>query len=507
MKGISCSWVEEHLDEYLVESLPEERQAMVRVHIAVCDSCRESARIWSGLEAAAPTAEMRPLPPFVERRLLSGNPPEQRAAEPHPWRRFLTIAVPSAAAAAAATLLVLALTSDDPPAATEQPAPVAVSQHEDTPLVADATPEVADASRKVIRVLPGTALWLSDDARATVTSIDHSGVRFRLERGFAVAEVGPVEPGFRFVVATPTGEVEARGTVFSVQVADDGQERVRVAEGVVEVRRRDRRAPARILSAGQETGPQSPVPQAAPSEAIAADLAFLFGAAEPPAEPCAVAPKPEPTPIAAQIKPIAADTVAPKPLAEADQASDTKTPTTASAEPPPATEEVSGHDPESMVKLAQAYRSSRMFTAAARTYERLISKFPKTASARNSLVALGQLELTALGQPTAALGRFEDYLDRSKSGALAAEARIGRARALARLGRVTQLKVAARDYLEAHPTGRAAAEMHRRLGDAHRSSGACGQATAEYQLVIDRWPASKEAKRARNGLDTCSDVP
>jgi TolA-binding protein len=122
-------------------------------------------------------------------------------------------------------------------------------------------------------------------------------------------------------------------------------------------------------------------------------------------------------------------------------------------------------------------------------------------------VALGQLELSALGKPAAALGRFDDYLQRSPKGALAAEARVGRVRTLARLGHVSQLEPAARDYLSAHPAGRAAPEMHRRIGDARAKSGNCSGAIAEYKLVVERWPTSPQAERARAGLDSCGDVP
>jgi ferric-dicitrate binding protein FerR (iron transport regulator) len=520
MREISCNWVEDHLDEYLAEELSEERRAMVRVHLAVCDSCAESLRLWSGLEVAARRADIRPLPPLIERRLVSGNVPEPIETARRSSRRPLLIAaaVSAAAAAAIAVLLVLPDTApggispeeplaQGPPDLVEPPLP-------DGPLLA-APPEAASSGRRVISVSPGTALWLGDDTVVDVEVLDESEARFRIEQGFAVAEIGPVDPGFRFVVHTPDGEVEARGTVFSVEVGSTGRTRVRVAEGEVEIRRKGRAAQARVLTAGLEAETASEAHRAASADALAADLAFLFEPVEPPS----VAAAPSPDPQDAAGAPIAArgSGRGPGPAGSgeepaAERASDTRTPGAEEIEEPTADstvslEDESGHTPESMVKLAQAYRSRRMFSAAARTYERLVTKFPGSPSAANALVALGQLELTNLAEPGAALEHFAAYLDRSPSGPLAAEARAGRARSLARLGRVSQLKSAARDYLASHPEGRAAAEMHRRLGDAHARTGDCERAADEYRTVLERWPSSPEARRARAGLDSCEDVP
>ena len=68
---------------------------------------------------------------------------------------------------------------------------------------------------------------------------------------------------------------------------------------------------------------------------------------------------------------------------------------------------------------------------------------------------------------------FEAYLRIAPRGVLAEEARAGRARARARLGRTRGLISAATEYLRAHPNGRAASEMIRRRADARRQSGAC----------------------------------
>ncbi|MBW2276730.1 MAG: FecR domain-containing protein, partial [Deltaproteobacteria bacterium] len=398
MRDITCSWVEDHLDEFLAEELSVEREAMVRVHLAVCDSCAESLRLWSGLETAAKQAEIRPLPELIERRLLSGNVPAPIEPAPNTSRRPLVIAISAAVAVAAAIALLLVLPDSTPGAsAPDQPRPVAdgFPKLVDSPLPNGALlatqPKVANTGRRMIPVSPGTALWLDDDARVSVVALDEIEARFRIERGFAVAEIGPVEPGFRFVVQTPEGEVEARGTVFSVQVGTTGRTKVRVSEGQVEIRHKGRSAEPRVLSAGHETDTAAAVSTTASAEAIAADMAFLFVPIEQPS----VAEQSGPEPLVTAGQPVATretkrdvEPALTDPEPELEDAAEQDQPVLDALDK---LADESGHTPESMVKLAQAYRSRRMFSAAARTYDRLVTKFPSSPSAANALVALGQL--------------------------------------------------------------------------------------------------------------------
>ncbi len=71
----------------------------------------------------------------------------------------------------------------------------------------------------------------------------------RLRGGTVEVQVDPLGPGERFRVVTGDGEVEVRGTAFSVSAADDRLADVSVAHGRVEIRPRDG-APA-LLGPGQ----------------------------------------------------------------------------------------------------------------------------------------------------------------------------------------------------------------------------------------------------------------
>ncbi|HEY2404648.1 MAG TPA: FecR domain-containing protein [Polyangiaceae bacterium] len=88
----------------------------------------------------------------------------------------------------------------------------------------------------------GTTLDIEHDARLGVISTGASQ-RFSLARGALSAKVAKLGVGERFVIGTPDGEVEVRGTAFQVVVADRADDcnprvrtRVLVSEGVVEVR-------------------------------------------------------------------------------------------------------------------------------------------------------------------------------------------------------------------------------------------------------------------------------
>ena len=83
--------------------------------------------------------------------------------------------------------------------------------------------------------------------------------------------------------------------------------------------------------------------------------------------------------------------------------------------------------------------------AACRRY----SPNPRSAEARASLVSLGELQLSQLAEPAAALRSFDAYL--AAGGALAQEARYGRIRALRRLGRADAAREATAAFLRDYP--------------------------------------------------------
>jgi ferric-dicitrate binding protein FerR (iron transport regulator) len=110
--------------------------------------------------------------------------------------------------------------------------------------------EVTDGGRVSTAVGGGARLELStgtelrlDQQSALAVERSDEVQRFRLSEGALHAKVAKLGPGDRFIVATPDSEIEVRGTQFQLDVVGDEQAcadglrtRLRVTEGVVEVR-------------------------------------------------------------------------------------------------------------------------------------------------------------------------------------------------------------------------------------------------------------------------------
>ncbi|MCP4679990.1 MAG: tetratricopeptide repeat protein [Deltaproteobacteria bacterium] len=530
MKSLSCNRVQERLGDYFQGRLSRRNKDALRVHLAVCDTCREYAEIWSGLEVAVSEAELPTLSPLSRNRMMSLNPPARDESLEQPRGRYLVASL--GALAAAAVLLVcfgFYYFREAPRGTAEQPSAVfsadtqtfttAEGKHDEYLFLKDRF------GRRVIEVVPGTALWLGDNAAVSIELVTNRTARFRLERGYVLAEVGVIDPGFRFIIETPRGEVEARGTVFSVDVSRKGRSRVRVTEGLVEVRRHDSAVPTVSLSANQEIGPNETSHSMATAADVARDLSFLYAldrrstteVARAPTEQEDLPDKNQRVSAGKRVEPVSIikpERVQSPAVESVDKDTGASAAILAIAEGRLAEAELLAEDEvktnpksektiEMLVKLAQAHRRARAYEKASRIYLQLVDSYPGSSAAANSLVALGQMELSAMGQPKRALAHFTSYTRESSSGILAEEARIGRVRALSRLGRHREVIVAAAEYLRAHPDGRAVAEMLRFRGDAHKNGGDCEKALRYYREVQSRWPDSREAANAKTGMTGC----
>lgn len=98
---------------------------------------------------------------------------------------------------------------------------------------------------------------------------------------------------------------------------------------------------------------------------------------------------------------------------------------------------------------ANARRSSGEAREARRIYRELQQRFPGSKEALVSHVSLGRLE--ANGSPSAALRHFEAYLVQAPRGALAEEALFGRATAYEALGRAAEARATWRQLLQRFP--------------------------------------------------------
>ncbi len=482
--AFGCDEARRCLDEQLLGTLSDEEQAALDVHLAVCDECRERDQLWRGLQVAVREAPLPELDPLTERRMLSGVEP---AARPEPRRRTpaWTWAAAMAVAAAIAGLALLLgpqLLGGSPDQEDPAGAPLADAVDDglvpepDAPQDGERTPAVAqqiDGRHALPGAAEGTALWIEPDAVVRVEQNDLDAARFDLDRGLVVAEVGDNREGFRFVVQTDQVEVVAHGTVFSVEVTPAGDEVYRVSEGVVEVvPRRQDRSPVE-LGEGLQLHSGEQVAVMATRAALERDRALLPDrtlAAEPDA---AVAAEPLEGELLARLDP-------------------TEPPS------PPGIEE--------LTRRAQQHQVARQYDEACAAYQELIAQHPDSTAALNGHVALGQMQLDAMDQAEDSLGHFDSYLSAAPAGTLAAEARVGRVRALDRLGRDDELIRAADEFLAAHPDGSASPEVVRLRADAQRARGDCGRARADYEELIERWPDSPQADHAKAGLAACEGV-
>ncbi len=505
----NCNHFREAWDEYRASDIVEEDKEHFETHLAECPACREFIETLEGIHGAIDSSKMDPL---LHRRLTVAIAADEKTRT---HRAPLRLAFGFSALLAAAAAVFILVTSESPSPAPTSSGKIASAPASSAHLAdAETTPKqtkirTTKDGRRVIEVFSGTALWLDGEPEVEAELGNEDLARFVLSKGRVVAEVGAHKPGFRFIVATPAGEVEARGTLFSVEVESDGTVETRIAEGTIEVRPSGEGAPRQVLTAGQEIVLGAESPTAASTDNLQRDRCLALRECEYQRENQARLASEKTQPHARPTQ---------RPVTKS--VNDIKTQRAATAieesrftEAADLVEQVVAERPRAVVtrdllaKLARAYRRAKLFRPAADTYSRLIDKFPGSEAATNGLVSLAQIELDALGQSDDALSHFEAYLDSIPSGYLCEAARAGRVRALEKLARIDRIPRAVSSYLAAHPDGLFVAEMLCHRGDAETRMGNCAFAVKDYRRVLATWPGSREAKKAARGLGACGETP
>ncbi|MCK9460275.1 MAG: zf-HC2 domain-containing protein [Proteobacteria bacterium] len=505
MSNLSCREFERSLGDYAAGAMPADAKAAVDAHLAGCRACREALALWSGIGATLREIEPAPLPPLVERRCTVraiGDPSEAAA---RPARRTLRPAAAFAAALAASIAAVaIALYALSPRGEGEPAARIALAPRvEGLKSSPEELAEILPDGRTLVHLDPATDVWLDPGTHASFDRIEADDVRIALHEGRLVADIGPHAFPYRFVVATPSGEVEAKGTIFIVEVIGPSREVARVLRGVVEVRSGLQRRlfdPFLVFEGQQgiigETGP-GPIPRSD----LRRDLALLLGqdamevaswlAAIDPG--CELAGAPGGSDHAARARRTAvatgAGTLAMAALGKEDAFQDGQ----AGAAGPKQQVRSAGKRAGDLVALALIQRQAGDYGTAASTYRQIVYEYEGTMESLASLVSLGQLELYNLGRATTASTRFEAYVERAPNGTLAEEARLGLVRAYDRSNRVSDIERAATDYLAHHRNGFAAPEVVRTRADARRLTGNCEGAREDYMWIRTEWPSSHEA--------------
>lgn len=490
-----CRHFMESWDRYRDNRLPPPESEAIARHLRTCEPCRSRFGAVEGISAALRTMDMDP---FVKRRIVVAAANFRRPQNAPPWRAVpqkRSLAFGGALAVALAGLAVLlwsvggstptnvATIDVDAPVETAKVPPPAVTE----------LAYFVDGDRRELSLFPGTSLYLSADAVVEPVSLTASFAHFRLTRGHAVAEIGGHEADFRFVITLPHGEVEARGTVFSVRCAEDGTEETRVSEGLVEMRTAAS-SDSVLVSAGEAVVLKNDAltRRTLTDDEYHADQCLIQGCPDDdsPDEQAAVADMAHNLPTAATRMASALK------QGRLDEAAKLVNDVAADKSARISTVHL-------LAGLARAYRSAKMFNEARDVYLRLINAYPRTSTAEDSLVALGQIEYRTLGLPGEALVHFDRYLDENPTGFLAETARAERIRVLEAGGRYREVIAAADDYIARHGGGFGLSEVKRRRADALVKTGHCREALDEYRRIIQKWPGTMEAKRAEKGLSSC----
>lgn len=152
---------------------------------------------------------------------------------------------------------------------------------------------------------------------------------------------------------------------------------------------------------------------------------------------------------------------------------------------------------DELSRSAREHRRAREFTLACDDYQQLRDRYPDSPEAAAGPIALGQMKLSAMGQPDEAVDHFREYLAASPDGDLAEDARVGEIRALAALGRHQEADEACVLYLRWHPHGSASAEVMHYRADALLALGRDELALDVYRELLDGWPDTSHGAWAR----------
>ena len=129
---------------------------------------------------------------------------------------------------------------------------------------------------------------------------------------------------------------------------------------------------------------------------------------------------------------------------------------------PKPVEEASAPSAEQLLKSINEARRNDM-PQAMQLYRRMQRQYPGSLEEATATYSLGRALYDSGEDMAGALTMFNRYLAGSPNGTLAEEARLGRARALQRLGRSSEERQAWLDLLSAHPRSVHAEEARRRL--------------------------------------------
>ena len=478
-------------------SLSESEQSWLAEHAASCPECASESRFWSSLGAVMTKPDVLEKPVERSSKPASGGKHlVGRLQGRHGW-------VFGLAAGIALTLSAAWLLREHPKTSAgvaNMPVSRLVSVAGDVQIGARAARagELLSPTQSVRTQLGFACVALDNSitacldahSEAELSLEDPAQLSIRLKSGRLMSRLDRQPNNRTFRVETQRADVVARGTVFSVTLDAEHAVTVRLHEGRVWLRTQSNQS-GDLVAPAQAYVKQGIEPRGWPDAAVAEDRVLLALSKLPRAGQRTrldVTTRPNganvtvddvvlgPTPVSAFLGQgnrlsVAMDGYAPVTELLPKEGSDTiernfeLAPTEAAAD----AQEVDGKvgalaapaSPGALLARAQALRSQGKYRECAATYRQLVASFPHSDEARVSLVSLGELELSELGQPSQALRSFEAYL--RSGGPLTREARYGKIRALQLLGRDAEQKSAIADFVRDYPNSVQAASLRSRL--------------------------------------------
>lgn len=305
------------------------------------------------------------------------------------------------------------------------------------------------STRRRIKLPTAIDLLVEPDSELTVKRMDSSAIEVALSRGGVLASVDPKRKGPFFTVSTPHGTVTVTGTVFWINASRNDVE-VQVLRGSVRITRAD--GSTEQLSSGNACFLNDAIHHplsTQTSEARWSEVRMLAETDEGRPETVDLSQRAM-SPFAPQLPP-------PERQTPPSTVRSTDMPPVPLVREQPATQPVDG-----LLDEARRLRIERRWQASARFYEEVARLYPGTNEGTAALVTLGDLHRDKLGRPGAALAWYDAYL-RSGKCTLIQEALLGKADALAQLGRPAEERAVLEVYLKRYPKTLQAAEARRRL--------------------------------------------
>ncbi len=307
-------------------------------------------------------------------------------------------------------------------------------------------------------------VWMKKNTFLHIVADSDNLVRVNLRNGMVIVSIADHPVGFRFIVETPSAEVEALGTVFSVEVSSNGVETVRVAESSVKVSSKNSSQVA-VVNQGEQLELSLSSAFAANESDILRDLEKVRGdltASVSSSEKALVdIEEAERLTNTKKNRPLVSEARSERVESFFDRVSiQIDNGQLDSAER--MLKQPSRFEDERLrllFKLAGAYRDEQNYQKAVIIYQTITKIYPERESSINAMVSIAQIKHGFLKDPAGAVYYYDEYLKRRPHGILAEASFAGKIRALYSLKQWRDVAELSDLYFNFFPKGLSKAEI------------------------------------------------